>query len=119
MFHYTNKEGYNGIRRGAQRSDGAVGMEPAWRFHAQQPPTDHPVGAYFTILPEDTPLLAIKLRIPRQKLHYLFEFAENEGLRPLQGDRGNYIYYSTDDYIVPRNRQLRSGLTKIGEEDRA
>lgn len=60
MFHYTNSDGYKGI-----------GSSPTWVFRAAQPPgdpKDHPFGAYFTDLPEDTPMLANKLRILRAKI---------------------------------------------------
>ena len=59
MFHYTNADGYK-----------AIGSSPEWLFRATQPPGDpeaHPVGAYFTDLPESYPLLAKKLGIPRKR----------------------------------------------------
>ena len=38
IFHYTDKEGWNGIR-----------SQKTWRFEAKQPKDpDRPVGAYFT-----------------------------------------------------------------------
>ncbi len=110
MCHYTNAEGHKGI-----------GSAPEWLFRAGQPPGDpdaHPRGAYFTDLPEDTPLLARKLRIPREKLHYVFEFVDRRDLRRVDGDRGRYIFYSRVDYSVAHERQLRSGLTAIGAKDR-
>lgn len=39
---------------------------------------DHPFGAYFTTLESDEPNLATKLRIPREKLRYVFRFKECE-----------------------------------------
>jgi hypothetical protein len=50
MLHYTNSDGYK-----------AIGSSPEWLFRTAQPPGDpkaHPVGAYFTDLPEDDPMLA-------------------------------------------------------------
>ena len=108
MFHYTNTEG-----------EKSIGSSPDWLFRAAQPPGDpnaHPFGAYFTDLPESTPLLAKKLRIPREKLHYLFEFVDEGDLRRLDGDRGRFIFYSRVNYEVAREHQLRSGMTTIGEE---
>src|SRR5438477_10002593 len=51
----------------------------------------HPVGAYFTDLPVDTPLLALKLRIPREKLRYVFAFVDAGDLRGLDGDRARCV----------------------------
>jgi hypothetical protein len=109
MFHYTNSDGYKSIN------------SPEWLFRAAQPPGDpkaHPFGAYFTDLPEDDPMLAKKLRIPRVKIHYVFEFIDHDDLRRLPGDRGRYIFYSRVDYGVRRERQLHSGLTTIGAKER-
>jgi hypothetical protein len=39
-----------------------------------------PRGAYFTDLPENEPMLAKKLRIPRDKLHYVFAFVDGGDL---------------------------------------
>ena len=55
MLHYTNQNGWNSIR-----------SQLNWLFRAQQPPGDHPLGAYFTTLPPSTRNLAKKLRIPRR-----------------------------------------------------
>lgn len=108
MFHYTDRDGFQGIS-----------SAPEWLFRAAQPPADvHPFGAYFTDLPENTPLLARKLRLSREKLHYVFEFGDRADLRRLPGDRGRYIFYSPVDYRVGRDRQIRSGLTAIGAKDR-
>jgi len=79
MFHYTDSDGHKAIR-----------SSPEWLFRAAQPPGDpkaHPFGAYFTDLPEDEPMLARKLRIPREKLHYVFAFIDEGDLRRLPGDR--------------------------------
>jgi hypothetical protein len=90
-------------------------------FRAAQPPgdpKDHPFGAYFTNLPEGDPMLARKLRIPRDKIHYFFEFTDSGDLHRLPGGRGRYVFYSRVDYPVGRDRQLRLGLTTIGKKDR-
>jgi hypothetical protein len=110
MFHYTDSDGHK-----------ALHSSPEWLFRAAQPPGDpkaHPFGAYFTDLSDDEPLLANKLRIPRRKLHYVFEFVDRGDLRPLPGGRGRNIFYSPVDYKVDPERQLRSGLTTIGKKDR-
>lgn len=110
MFHYTNDSGYKGIS-----------SSPEWLFRAAQPPGDpkaHPFGAYFTDLPENEPMLARKLRIPKEKLRYVFAFVDAGDLHRLRGDRGRYIFYSRVDYAVNRERQLQSGPTMIDSEER-
>ena len=102
MFHYTNKQGYNGIRSSS-----------AWRFVASKPPGEHPPGAYFTDYGASTPLLAQKLRIPREKLGFYFSFADVGDLRPLRGGRGEHIFYSEADYAVLEPRQISQGSTGL------
>ncbi|MGA2065341.1 MAG: hypothetical protein ABSG86_10240 [Thermoguttaceae bacterium] len=95
MRHYTDKPGYNSIR-----------SQVDWRFEARQPPSpDHPVGAYFTDLPSDTPNLALKLRISAAKAAYCFPFRDIGDLRPIRGHRGKHIFYSPEDYVVVQARQ--------------
>ena len=100
MNHYTNKKGYNGIR-----------ATPDWVFEASQPPApaSHPFGAYFTTLPPGTKNLAIRLRIPRMKTDYVFSFADVNDLTPLEGDRGEFIFYSPVDYVLKQDRQVYHG----------
>jgi hypothetical protein len=98
MNHFTNKKGYNGVR-----------ATPIWRFKAHQPPGNHPYGAYFTTLPPGTPRLATRLGIPKEKLEYVFTFDDVGDLRPLEGDRGEWIMWSPRDYDVVRERQVYSG----------
>jgi hypothetical protein len=100
MNHFTNLAGYNGIR-----------AAPIWRFIASQPPGNHPFGAYFTTLSPSTPNLAKKLRIPVDKLKYVFEFVDVGDLTPLPGGRGAYIFYSALDYLVAQDRQIYHGAT--------
>jgi len=102
MNHFTDLPGWNAIR--SQR---------AWLFKASKPPGDHPFGAYFTTLESGEPNLATKLRIPREKLGYVFSFKEREptDLSPLPGGRGRFIFFSPKDYEVEEARQLRSGET--------
>jgi hypothetical protein len=98
--HYTDKKGYHGIR-----------ATPDWRFKASQPPNpaSHPFGANFTTLPPNTKNLTIRLRIPRTKTEYVFSFVDADDLAPLDGDRGEFIFYSSADYVVPQNRQKYDG----------
>jgi hypothetical protein len=98
MNHFTDKAGYDSIR--SQRD---------WCFLAGTPPGDHPRGAYFTTLGPTEKKLAVRLRIPREKLAYYFAFVGAQGLRPLPGGRGAYIYYSPDDYVVEQERQTSHG----------
>ena len=104
MFHYTNKKSMNAIR-----------SQPTWCFKASQPPCGNPFGAYFTTLEENAPLLARRLRIPKTKLEFVFVFVNDVGLRPLRGDRGEFIRYSPNNYSVVRNRQQgEPRQTKLG-----
>jgi hypothetical protein len=84
-----------------------------WLFKAgQPPPRDHPVGAYFTSLspsPEKRRALAKKLFIPRRKCEFLFAFSGRQGLLPLEGDRGEFVFYSPVDYPVQKDRQRFEG----------
>lgn len=102
MNHYTDRDGFNGIS-----------SQPTWEFKASKPPGDHPKGAYFTTLNQDTRNLAQKLRIPRSKLAFIFVFTGGEDLTPLDGGRGQYIFYSPDDYLVGKDRQTRCGGTGL------
>jgi hypothetical protein len=102
MNHYTDAAGYN-----------AIASQPDWLFLAQEPPGDHPRGAYFTTLEPGTPNLANKLRIPRSKLAFILSFLDKEDLIPLRGGRGAYIFYSPTDYTVARERQTRHGRCEL------
>ncbi len=74
------------------------------------------MGAYFTTLSAETPNLAKFLRMPKRKLEYFFSFQDIGDLQPLRGGRGDYTFYSVDDYLVPPERQESHGLMwKTGE----
>lgn len=49
--------------------------------------------------------------IPHTKVEYMFAFEGTEGLQPIRGGRGAYIFYSPDDYAVAAARQRFSGLS--------
>lgn len=100
LIHYTDQVGYN-----------AIHSQVVWRFSASQPPGQHPFGAYFTTLGRDTRNLAQRLRIPRSKVAYYFEFVDVGDLTPLPGGRGQYIFYSAADYDVDPPRQCGHGVT--------
>lgn len=99
MLHYTNKASWNAIR-----------SQVDWVFKAHKPPGPHPTAAYFTTLPPDAPNLAIRLGIPAAKIQYVFCFFDAGDLKPLPGDRGKFIFFSGNDYVVPENRQQDCGL---------
>ncbi len=101
MLHYTNDSSHK-----------AISSQPAWVFKAQTPPGNHPTGAYFTTLRPGTPNLASRLRIPTSKLAYVFGFDGQDGLKPLEGGRGKYVFWSPVDYNVDKPRQRYHGLTK-------
>jgi len=102
VFHYTDKDGYN-----------AIVSQPVWLFLAGKPPGNHPFGAYFTDLPPDTPHLATKLRIPRRKVKWFFEFVDVGDLIRLPGNRGEFIFYSPTNYPVEWECQLNYGATGL------
>lgn len=103
MYHYTNDKGYK-----------AIASQVDWTFKAVKPPGPHPIGAYFTPLPPDTPDLCTMLLIPKHKTEYLFEFSGAEGLIPLDGGkgRGRHVLYSGRDYVVVQQRQIRKGKSE-------
>lgn len=105
MLHYTNKGGFN-----------AIHAQQTWRFKASKPPCENPTGAYFTTLDERTPLLAVKLRIPKEKLAFMLSFVDANDLRPIRGDRGRYIFFSPNDYEVGPERQIEARATIHGTE---
>lgn len=102
MFHYSDKDGYN-----------AIVSQPTWLFLTDQPPGDHPFGAYFTDLPPDSKNLSNRLRLPRRKVKWYFEFVDLGDFIALPGSRGNYVYYSSGDYPVERERQRNHGATGL------
>jgi hypothetical protein len=99
-YHYTDKNGFNGIRS----------THPDWKFAVCQPPPEHhPPGAYFTSLVPTDRQLAKKLRIPVYKTEYCFEFADVRDLKPIRGDRGQCVFYSPEEYCVTPVRQRYNG----------
>jgi len=98
MNHFTNKVGYD-----------AIGSQASWCFKAFKPPAGHPTGAYFTTLAFDTPNVSVRLRIPREKLAFVFQFQDQGDLEPLSGGRGAYVFYSRSDYVVTQDRQEYKG----------
>jgi hypothetical protein len=100
--HYTDLERYKAIR-----------ASTSWRFSAVQPPAaEHPVAAYFTTLSPDTKNLAMRLRIPKRNLQYVFVFLEAGDLCSLRGDRGEWTCYSLDDYVVDAERLVYCGMAE-------
>jgi hypothetical protein len=96
------------------RGPGRVQRDPRGRRLALPSPAtagDHPFGAYFTTLPRGTRNLAQRLRIPKSKLQYVFEFTDAGDLTPLPGGRGQFIFYSPNVYEVEPSRQGYEGVT--------
>lgn len=107
MFHYSNDKGYK-----------AISSQPVWLFKALKPPGDHPKGAYFTTLAPGTKNLAKRLfvRGSADKVTFVFSFSGEDGLKPLDGGRGAFIFYSETDYPVERGRQGSHGPTAEVQE---
>jgi hypothetical protein len=107
VFHYTDRDGWNGIR-----------AQKVWLFMATQPKDpDRPVGAYFTDIPpteENLRTLHKRIRVPRVKQQYLFWFEGAQGLVRHNHSRGRdkRIYYSPGDYAVAEERQRGQGETE-------
>jgi hypothetical protein len=104
IFHYTDRDGFNSIRAAID-----------WRFKAHQPPpgdTNPPRACYFTTRGPETKNLSQKLRVPKRKLEYVFVFEEAGDLTPLRGNRGEWILYFAEDYVVRRDRQRYHGPSK-------
>jgi len=101
MFHYTDDAGFKAIR---SQSD--------WTFKAAQPPGDRPFGAYFTTLRPDAPRFSARTRIPLAKQAFVFEFDGQEGLQPVEGGKGAYIFWCSTGYTVVQARQRYNGPTK-------
>ena len=53
--------------------------------------------------------MAARLRIPKEKTRLFFEFSDLGDLVPLRGGRGEYIWYSKEDYPVAADRQVDEG----------
>jgi len=108
LFHYTNEKGYK-----------AISSQQTWLFKASKPPSNHPEGAYFTILPPGTRNLGKRLFVRRcaDKIGFVFCFSGDEGLKPISGGRGVHVFYSKEDYAVEKKRQGPHGTTaKVQEE---
>jgi hypothetical protein len=94
MYHYTDGAGFK-----------AICSQTDWIFVASYPPGKHPKGAYFTTLGPETPNLALRLGIPKEKTERYFSFVDRGDLEPLRGGRGKYIFFSSADYRVESQRQ--------------
>jgi hypothetical protein len=107
MFHYTDKEGWNAIR--SQR---------IWLFRVSQPwDPKRPKRVYFTDIepsPEHLRVLYKKVRVPREKQEYVFQFKGADGLTQLNGGigRDKRIYFSPVNYEVVETRQLYAEVTE-------
>lgn len=102
VFHYTDDAGYK-----------AISSQVEWRFKASQPPGEHESGTYFTNLPPNTARLASRLEgLPREKTEFVFCFRGLTGLKPVTGGRGEFICYSSTDYVVGRDRQVFHGAVQ-------
>jgi hypothetical protein len=93
-----------------------------WLFKASQPKDpDRPKGAYFTDLEpsaENLRVLHKKVRVPREKQEYVFQFKGAEGLMQLNNGTGRdkRIFFSALDYEVVKDRQDFEGGTQTLSE---
>ena len=98
MLHYTDDAGHK-----------AIASQVDWIFKAAQPPPDKPFGAYFTTLRPNANRFSARTRIPKTKQAFVFHFDGDEGLEPLDGGKGAYIFWSPVDYVVVKPRQRYHG----------
>lgn len=111
MFHYTDKTGWNAIR-----------SQIDWLFKVSRPKDpDRPAGAYFTDLEPSTENLRVlhkKVRVPREKQEYVFQFKGADGLTQLNNGTGRdkRIFFSAVDYQVIKTRQEYEGETQTLSE---
>jgi hypothetical protein len=101
MLHYTDDAGYK-----------AISSQVDWTFKASQPPGDRPFGAYFTTLRPEAHRFSARTRIPRGKQAFVFGFDGQDGLEPVDGGKGAYIFWSRVDYLVVKARQEYHGSTE-------
>jgi hypothetical protein len=100
MLHYTDDAGYK-----------AIGSQIDWTFKALQPPDNRPMGAYFSTLRPDAHRFSARTRIPKAKQTFVFAFDGQGGLEPVEGGKGEYIFWSRVDYRVIEARQRYNGVT--------
>jgi hypothetical protein len=108
LFHYTNDKGYK-----------AISSQQTWLFKASKPPDKHPKGAYFTDLPPGTKNLGKRLFVRgcADKINFIFCFSGGEDLTPIEGGRGEHIFYIREDYPVEKERQGPHGATATVQKE--
>jgi len=108
LFHYTNDKGYK-----------AISSQQTWLFKASKPPGNHPKGAYFTDLSPGTKNLGKRLFVRgcADKTNFVFCFSGGEDLKPIDGGRGEHVFYSKEDYQVEQDRQGHHGATARVQEE--
>ncbi|EOW6561510.1 RHS repeat-associated core domain-containing protein [Cronobacter dublinensis] len=111
VYHYTDKGGYKGIS-----------SQKPYKFKASSPIKGHPKGIYVTTKsPEElakTPNGFKKLGLTSAKSTHFYEFQiDDSQLKPIRGDRGEFIRYIEGDMDLDREHVSRHGTTpKCGGE---
>ena len=108
VYHYTDKKGYNGIS-----------SQKPFFFKASSPIKGHPKGVYITTKsPEELAKIPNgykKLGLTNEKSSYYFELeVDASKLKPIKGDRGEFIKYIEDDLEIPRDLVTGHGETPKG-----
>jgi hypothetical protein len=101
MLHYTDDAGHK-----------AISSQVDWTFKAAQPPGGRPFGAYFTTLRPDAHRFSARTRIPKAKQAFVFGFDGQDGLEPVEGGKGAYIFWCDADYLIVKARQQYQGSTE-------
>jgi hypothetical protein len=101
VLHYTDDAGHK-----------AISSQKDWTFKRSQPPANRPSGAYFTTLRHHARRFSARTRIPKGKQEFVFSFEGRDGLEPVEGGKGAYIFWSPEDYVVVEARQKYHGPAK-------
>jgi hypothetical protein len=57
----------------------------------------------------DVNRFSARTRIPKAKQAFVFDFDGDDGLEPVDGGKGDYIFWSPIDYVVLKPRQRYHG----------
>ncbi len=99
MNHFTDRKGWKGIR-----------ATSTWRFRSRCQRGNNPMGAYFTTLHPSSPKFFKRTRVPCHKRTHMFRFVDVGDLKSKRGPFGKWVFYSPNDYLVAKHRQLYEGV---------
>ncbi|WP_240651690.1 HYD1 signature containing ADP-ribosyltransferase family protein [Serratia microhaemolytica] len=105
VYHYTDLAGYN-----------AISSQSPFKFKASSPIKGHPKGIYVTTKSPEMLAKTLngykKLGLTSSKSTHFFEFEiDSSKLKPIRGDRGEFIKYIEGDVEINRKSTPRHGRT--------